>query len=80
MPGVRELLAVVLGILLGVVLITVPQTALRLSVFVGPNRRRRGDYGTDNHDLLSDQWTLLIRGLGVICLAIALFITYQTYA
>ena len=61
MPGVRELLAVVLGILLGVVLITVPQTALRLSVFVGPNRRRRGDYGTDNHDLLSDQWTLLIQ-------------------
>ncbi len=80
MPGVRELLAVVLGILLGVVLITVPQTALRLSVFVGPNRRRRGDYGTDNHDLLSDQWTLLIRGFGVVCLAIALFITYQTYA
>lgn len=80
MPGVRELLAVVLGVLLGVALITVPQTALRLSVFVGPNRRRRGDYGTDNHDLLSDQWTLLICGLGVVCLAIALFITYQTYA
>ena len=80
MSGVRELLAVVLGALLGVVLIVAPQTALRLSVFVGPTRRRRGDYGTDKHDSLSDQWTWLIRGLGVVCLAIALFIAYQTYA
>ena len=80
MSGVRELLAVVLGILLGVVLIAAPQTALRLSVFVGPTRRRRNDYGTDKHDSLSDQWTWFIRGLGVVCLAIALFIAYQTYS
>jgi hypothetical protein len=80
MPGVRELLAVVLGVLLGVVLIAAPQTALRLSVFVGPNRRRRGDYGTDKHDPLSDEWIWLIRGLGVACLLIALFLAYQTYA
>jgi hypothetical protein len=80
MSGVRELLAVVLGALLGVVLIVAPQTALRLSVFVGPTRRRRDDYGTDKRESLSDQGTWLIRGLGVVCLAIALFIAYQTYA
>lgn len=78
MPGIRELLAVVLGILLGIVLLAAPRTALRLSVFVGPNRRRRGDYGTDQP--LPDRWTWIARGLGIVCLAIAAFIAYQTYS
>ena len=78
MPGIRELLAVVLGILLGVVLIAAPRTALRLSVFLGPQRRRRGDYGTDND--IPDMWTWIIRALGVACIAVAAFIAYQAYA
>ena len=77
MPGVRELLAVILGVLLGIVLVAAPQTALRLSVFVGPNRRRRGDYGTD--ETISNKWTWVVRALGVVCLAIAAFMAYQTY-
>ncbi len=80
MPGVRELLAVILGALFGITLIVAPRAALQLSIFVGPNRRRRGDYGTDNHESFSDQWTWLIRGLGVACLVVSLFIAYQTYA
>lgn len=77
MPGIRELLAVVLGVLFGITLIAAPRMALRLSVFVGPNRRRRGDYGTD--ETISNKWTWVVRALGVACLAIAAFIAYQTY-
>lgn len=78
MPGIRELLTVVLGVLLGVVLVVTPRTALQLSVFLGPQRRRRGDYGTDNG--IPDRWTWVVRALGVACLTIAAVIAYQTYA
>ncbi|MFC6987617.1 hypothetical protein G9463_04570 [Haloarcula sp. JP-Z28] len=78
MPGIRELLAVVLGAALGVAFLAAPRTMLRMSVFVGPTRRRRGDYGTD--EAISARWTWVARGLGVVSLAIAAFITYQTYA
>lgn len=78
MTGIRELLAIVLGATLGVVLLAAPRAALKLSVFVGPNRRRRGDYGTE--EAIPAQWTLVARGLGFVCLAIAAFIAYQTYA
>lgn len=78
MPGIRELLAVVLGVALGVAFLAAPRTMLRLSVFVGSNRRRRGDYGTDEG--IPARWTWVARGLGVVCLAIAAFIAYQTYA
>jgi hypothetical protein len=78
MSGLRELLAVVLGGLLGVALLAAPRTALRLSVFVGPSRRRRGDYGTDQP--VADHWAWGVRALGLACLAIAAVISYQTYA
>ena len=77
MPGIRELFAVVLGIALGVAMIAAPRMALRLSVFVSPNRRRRGEYGDDTS--ISDLWAWIIRVLGVVCLAVAAFIAYQTY-
>ncbi|WP_396613897.1 hypothetical protein ACH9L7_19475 (plasmid) [Haloferax sp. S1W] len=77
MPGIRELLAVALGIGLGVVLIAAPRTALRLSVFLGPQRRRRGDYGTD--DDIPELWAWVVRTLGIACIVVAAFIAYQTY-
>lgn len=77
MTGIRELLAIVLGVTLGVALLAAPRAALRLSVFVGPNRRRRGEYGTD--DTVSDQWAWIVRGLGVACLTIAAYLAYQTF-
>ncbi|SDM99165.1 hypothetical protein SAMN04487949_3093 [Halogranum gelatinilyticum] len=73
----RELLAVVLGAALGIGLLVAPRTALRLSVFVGQNRRRRNEYGAD--DVIPDRWAWTVRGLGVACLAIATYIGYQTY-
>lgn len=79
MAGVRELLAVTLGVLLGVVLVAAPRAALRLSVFVGPHRRRRhGEYGGE--DDLPTTWVYVARALGVACIAIAGVIAYQTYA
>lgn len=77
MPGVRELLAVVLGALLGVALLAAPRAALQLSVFVGPHRRR-DDYGAG--DGIPDWWAHVVRLLGAVCVGIAALIAYQTYA
>ncbi|NHX35194.1 MULTISPECIES: hypothetical protein [Halolamina] len=74
---IRELLAVGLGAVLGIVLLVAPGTAIRLSVFGGPTRRRRGDYGTD--EPVPDQWRWLARALGLACLAIAAWIGYRTF-
>ncbi|WP_208288405.1 hypothetical protein [Halobacterium sp. R2-5] len=78
MAGVRELLAVVLGAALGLAMILAPRAALQLSVFVGPQRRRRGDYGND--EPIPDSWVWVVRALGVACIAVAGVIAYQTYA
>ncbi|SEP11276.1 hypothetical protein SAMN04487948_114112 [Halogranum amylolyticum] len=78
MPGIRELLAVALGICLGVVLVAAPRTALRLSVFLGPQRRHRGHYGTDND--IPEMWAWIVRALGFVCIAVAAFIASQAYA
>jgi hypothetical protein len=78
MVDVRALLAVALGALLGVALVAAPRTALRLSVFVGPTRRRRGEYGTD--DAADGRWAWVVRALGVACLAVSGVVAYQTYA
>ncbi|EJN57466.1 hypothetical protein [Halogranum rubrum] len=78
MPGIRELLAVALGLCLGVVLVAAPRTALRLSVFLGSQRRRQGRYGTDAE--IPKMWAWIVRALGLVCIAIAAFITSQAYA
>jgi len=78
MLGIRELLAVVLGAGLGVALVAKPREMLKLSVFVGPNRRRRHDgrYGEDDHPF-GDWVPWLVRAAGVACIAVAAFIAYQ---
>jgi hypothetical protein len=76
-PGIRELLAVVLGVALGLALVVAPRTALRLSVFAGPQGGRRGEYGEEGS--VSDRWTWVVRGLGVACLVVASVITYRTF-
>jgi len=79
MAGVRELLAVALGVLLGAGLVAAPRTAIRLSVFMGPHRRRRhGEYGGE--DNIPTAWVYVARALGVACIAVAGVIAYQTYA
>lgn len=78
MPGLRELLAVALGLCLGVVLVAAPRTALRLSVFLGSQRHRRGRYGTDAE--IPEMWAWIVRALGIVCIAVAAVIAYQAYA
>jgi hypothetical protein len=77
MTGVRELLAVVLGAALGVAALVAPRTVLGLSVFGGPNRRRRGDYGADG--AVPDRSVWVVRALGVACLSISAYVAVQTY-
>lgn len=72
MAGIREMLAVVLGVIVGGALLLAPRTLLKVSVFVGPQRRRRGDYGTEA--IVPDSWVWGGRLIGVICVIIALYI------
>jgi len=81
MAGVRELLAVGLGALLGVALLAKPRAMLLLSVFVGPTRRRRhgGEYGSDDDDDDGPfgAWApWFVRAAGLACLAVAGYIAY----
>ena len=76
MAGLRELLAVALGVLLGLLLIAAPRTALRLSVIGGP-QRPRGDYGSDGE--VADTWAWLVRALGVGCLLVAGVVGYGAF-
>lgn len=73
----REVLAVVLGGLLGVALLVAPRVALQLSVAMGPTRRQRGEYGSEAP--IPDWWTLAVRGLGLVSLGVAGFIAFQTF-
>lgn len=77
MAGVRELLAVGLGVLLGVALLLKPKEMLLLSVFVGPNQRRRrsGEYGSDG-DPFGAWAAWFVRVVGVACLLVAGYIAY----
>jgi hypothetical protein len=80
MSGVRELLAVVLGLGLGVLLIAAPGQFLRASVFMGPQRRRRheGPAGNDEQPFGSAAlW--LMRAFGVACLAVAGYVAYTNF-
>jgi hypothetical protein len=55
MPGIYDLFAVILSVLFEFILILKPRAVLQLFLFVGPNRRRRGDYGTDTQESAFDQ-------------------------
>lgn len=73
MLGVRELLAVALGVLFGIGLLVAPRTAVKLSVLGGQGqRRRRGEYGND--EPVADWWVWIARAVGVACLASAVYI------
>jgi len=77
MAGVRELLAVGLGALLGIALLVKPREMLLLSVFVGPNQRRRrgGEYGSDD-DPFGAWAAWFVRAVGLACLLVAGYIAY----
>jgi hypothetical protein len=74
MADIRDLLAILLGVALGLVLLAAPRTAFRLSVAGGP-QQRRGEYGADGN--VPQRYLWLIRALGLACLGIAGFIASQ---
>ena len=78
MVGVRELLAVGLGALLGAALLAKPRVMLSLSVFVWPTRRRRRDseYGTGSDDPFGGWALWFVRAAGLACLLVAGYIAY----
>lgn len=78
MVGVRELLAVGLGVLLGIALLAKPREMLLLSVFVGPTQRRRrgGEYGSDADDPFGAWAPWFVRAVGLACLLVAAYIAY----
>jgi hypothetical protein len=81
MAGVRELLAIALGALLGLVCIVRPTAVARLSVVGrtgGPTRDPRNEYGTDND--LTGWRRRIVQALGVVCIGVAAVIAYQTFA
>jgi hypothetical protein len=73
MVDIRQLLAVVLGVLFGLVLLAAPRAALKLSVLSGPQGRRRdGEWGAD--DPVPAWLVWVVRALGLACLGVAAFI------
>ena len=79
MAGVRELLAIALGALLGVACLAAPGAVFRLSVLGGasPTRNPGGEYGSDPEP--SNRALLVVRVIGVACLAIAAFVAYNNF-
>jgi hypothetical protein len=81
MAGVRELLAISLGVLLGLACVVRPTAIARLSVVGrtgGPTQNPRNEYGSDGD--LSGWRRRIVQGLGVVSIAIAAAIAYQTFA
>ncbi|WP_232687128.1 hypothetical protein [Halobacterium zhouii] len=80
MTGVRELLAIAIGALLGALCLAAPAAVFRLSVLGGasPTRNPGGEYGSDPEP--SDRALLAVRAVGVACLAVAAFVAWQAFA
>lgn len=77
MAGIRELLAVVLGVALGVFLVAFPQVFLRIQLLGRLPRDRGGRYGDQSGD--AGRWLWLIRALGVLCLVVAGYLAVQQF-
>ncbi|MDL0120265.1 MULTISPECIES: hypothetical protein [Halobacterium] len=69
--GLRELLAVVLGGVLGVAMVAAPTTVARLSVFLGSTRRRRHDGPAGGTELIPGWMQWVVRAVGIVVLGVA---------
>ena len=72
----REALAALLGIALGLFFLGAPQAVLRIQT-VGRRPHGRGEYGSDGG--FSGHWTFLIRAIGVLSIAIGGWIGAQQF-
>lgn len=77
MAGIRELLAIALGVLLGLVAITFPDTLVRIQT-AGTRPDRQDGYGDDS-GTVSTLARRVVQFLGVVALAVAVVIAYQTF-
>lgn len=77
MPGIRELLAIALGALLGLAAIVYPDTILQLQT-AGTRPDRRNEYGAGS-GTTTNRARRLVQLLGVIALIIAAVIALQAF-
>ncbi|PSQ15881.1 hypothetical protein BRD00_12775 [Halobacteriales archaeon QS_8_69_26] len=68
----RETLAAVLGVALGLVLIAYPEAVVRVHTVGRVPGNRRGEYGDDA--TIPDTWRWAVRVAGVACVAVGLFV------
>lgn len=74
MYGIRELLAVVLSVGLGLFLIAFPAAFVRIQM-VGRGPRDRGQYGNDWEP--PAKYTLPVRALGVLAVGVGAYMAVQ---
>lgn len=74
MAGFRELLAVVLGVALGVLLLVYPQVFIRIQTLGRLPHDRHGSYGSDDPP---SRWARVVQLLGVACLLVAGYVAVQ---
>jgi hypothetical protein len=74
----RQALAAVLAVALGVVLITYPEALVRVHTVGRVPGDRGGSYGEDG--TLDARWQWLIRGLGAVCVVLGLYFASQFLA
>lgn len=70
--ALRELLAAVLSVGLGLVFLTYPAAVIRIQTAGRYPTGRRGEYGTDGEP--PEQWQLLVRVIGVLAILAGLAI------
>lgn len=76
MPGTRELLAIVLGVILGLVAIAYPGALLSIQT-AGTRPDRRNEYGQGN--ATSDRAKRVVQLLGLVALVVAAVVALQTF-
>ncbi|GAA0652165.1 hypothetical protein [Salarchaeum japonicum] len=74
MAGLRELLAVVLGVALGVLLVVYPHAFIRIQTLGRIPHDRHGGYGSDGSP---NGWARVVQLLGVACLLAAGYVALQ---
>lgn len=76
MPGIREILAIVLGALMGVVAIAYPEALLSIQT-AGTRPDRRNEYGQEG--ATTDRAKRFVQLLGVLALVVSAVIAYQAF-
>lgn len=74
MAGLREILAVVLGVVLGALLLAYPRVFIRIQTLGRLPHDHRGRYGESDE---RTTWVRLVQALGALCLLGAAYVAIQ---